>query len=405
MMIDTSSDEAFRSTIRASIECHAPPELSDLADWSKLLLGGAHWWAYLEEMKTDVYKVWEAHLLEARLICAHWPSAYGGRDLPISQMAIFDEECLRANVPRVTREQGEAYVGPSVIVHGTEEQKRRFLAGIISGRDKYGQGFSEPDHGSDLAAVQARADIDGDRVVINGQKTWTTAAMHANVLFVLCRTDTGASRHRGLSYIIVPLEENEGRVTMRPIKQLNGESRFCETFFDNAEAPITNIIGGVNNGWRVAMTTLGNERAGRVHAKYLVYEKEFWNLHQVARSRGELSAETRSAFAHHYVKLKALQASAIRMAVKVNSGGDPGAEASLDKLGSSEYHQQFGEFAMRVLGADAMVLEDGGDYEPDVWQNLFLVGRAETIAAGTSEIQRNVLAQRFLGLPAEPVVK
>jgi alkylation response protein AidB-like acyl-CoA dehydrogenase len=401
-VIDTSTDTAFRTTTRRWIQDNAPPGLQELADWSKLLLGGAHWWAFEEQMQTEPYRLWERRLLDEHLICANWPKAFGGRDLTISQTAIFDEECLRANVPRVVRQQGESFVGPAILVHGTQEQKDRFLGGIVSGSDKYGQGFSEPDHGSDLASLQTKGSVDGDRLIINGQKIWTTAAMHANVLFVLCRTDQSAPKHRGISYVIVPMENNVGRITIQPIRQITGEAKFCLTFFDEAVAPVANIIGGLNSGWRVAMTTLGNERAGRVHAKYLVYEREFWGLHSLVRSRGTLTDAVRLEFSLQYSRLRALQASAWRMAAKVNSGGEPGVEASLDKMASSEYHRGFGEFAMNVLGCASMVLPDGENYALDEWQQLFLGSRSETIASGTSEIQRNVLAERFLGLPREP---
>jgi alkylation response protein AidB-like acyl-CoA dehydrogenase len=400
-MIGTSTDVEFRTSIRSWIDENAPPGLKDLTDWSKLLLGGGHWWGFQTEMATPVYREWERRLLAEHLVCAHWPEAYGGRSLSIGQTAILDEECLRANVPRVTREQGEAFVGPAVLVHGTAEQKERLLDGIVSGRDKYAQGFSEPNHGSDLASLETRGVVEGDRIVVNGQKIWTTAAMYANMLFVLCRTDPSAPKHRGISYVIMPLEGNEGRIDIRPIRQITGEREFCETFFDGAVAPVSNIIGGVNNGWRVAMTTLGNERAGRVNAKYLVYEREFWDLLELVRSRGPLPASTRLGFSRQYTRLKALQASAIRMAAKVNAGGEPGVEASLDKLGSSEFHRGFGEFAMDVLGAASTVLRDG-EYVLDPWQQLFLGSRSETIVSGTSEVQRNVLAERFLGLPRDP---
>jgi alkylation response protein AidB-like acyl-CoA dehydrogenase len=400
-MIDTSSDTAFRASIRTWIGDNAPDGLTKLADWSKLLLGGGHWWGYLEEQKTEPYREWERRLLAEHLICAHWPSEYGGRDLSIGQAAILDEECLRANVPRIQREQGEAFVGPSVIVHGTDEQKKRLLGDIVEGRAKYAQGFSEPAHGSDLASLETRGVIDGDHIVINGQKIWTTAAQYANTLFVLCRTDPDAPKHRGISYVIVDLADNGDHIEIQPIKQLTGGAEFCQTFFDDAVAPVTNIVGGLNNGWRVAMTTLGNERAGRVQAKYLVYEQEYWDLLKVAKT-GPFNETQRQEFARYYIRLKALQAQAVRMATKVNAGGDPGVEASLDKLAASEYHQQFGEFAVGVRGVAGTVLGDGGDYVLDEWQEIFLGSRSETIVSGTSEVQRNVLAERFLGLPRDP---
>jgi alkylation response protein AidB-like acyl-CoA dehydrogenase len=403
-VLDTSTDDAFRSSVRSWINENASGELRKLPDWSKLLLGGGHWWAFLQEMDTPAYRDWEQKLLDEHLICAHWPEAYGGRDLSIAQMNILDEEFLSANVPRVVREQGETFVGPAVLVHGTEEQKARLLAGIVSGKDKYTQGFSEPNHGSDQASLKTRGEVLGDHIVITGQKTWTTAAMFANVLFVLCRTDPAAPEHRGISYVIVPLAENAGRIEIRPVRQITGQAEFAETFFDEAWAPLSNVIGGLNNGWRVAMTTLGNERAGPVRAKYLVYEREFWDLHRAVAARGPLSQATRLAFSRQYSKLKALQASATRMAAKDNAGGEPGIEASVDKLASSEYHRGFGEFAMDVLGSSSTLLGDDGDYSLDEWQELLLGSRSETIVSGTSEVQRNVLAERVLGMPRDPYV-
>ena len=201
-----------------------------------------------------------ASCAEARFICPQWPEEFGGKGLDAVRVAVFNEELYRAGVPRVVRGMGESLVGPSVIVHGTPEQQAHFLPRIISGEDVYCQGFSEPGTGSDLAGLQTKGEIDGDEIVITGQKLWTSGAARANKMFVLCRTDPAAEKHAGISFVLIDF--TDPAVTYQPVRQMSGAAEFCEDFLDGVRAPLFNVIGGLNNGWRVAMTTLGYERGG-----------------------------------------------------------------------------------------------------------------------------------------------
>jgi alkylation response protein AidB-like acyl-CoA dehydrogenase len=372
-----------------------------MADWSRLV---RWWWSMPDKVATDEYKMWEKSLLNERLICGHWPTRYGGRDLKESQARVIDEECLRANVPRLFREQGEAWVGPSILAHGTDAQKEYFLPKIVDGTHRYCQGFSEPDHGSDLGSLETRGIIDGNEISITGQKIWTTAAVHANQIFVLCRTDPAAeNKYRGISYVIVDIASNKGRLEFRPIRTLTGASEFASSFFDDTRAPVDHIIGGLNQGWGVAMTTLENERSGRAAAsRNALLKKEFDDLVAVARRDGRVDdPEVRRKFGLCYATLQVLNWWA--------TPGRPGANQSVQKLIASEWSQRFGELAFEVLGESAVVRPDQSE-EPDEpqagytlnrWQQSYLGSLSGTIASGSSEIQRNVISERILRLPRE----
>jgi len=232
---------------------------------------------------------WADTMHQAGYMCVSWPEEYGGRGLTGIEVAVMNEEFARAGVPRITRGMGEWLVGPSIIVHGTDEQKARFLPRIIDGRDRYCQGFSEPNAGSDLANLQTRGVIDGDELVITGQKVWTSGAQMANMMFCLCRTDPDAPKHRGISYVLVPMRRQDGEPNgfdLRPLKQITGTSGFTETFIDEARAPLANVIGGLHNGWRVTMTTLGNERGGNATTQHVRFRRQYERLVEEARARG-----------------------------------------------------------------------------------------------------------------------
>jgi alkylation response protein AidB-like acyl-CoA dehydrogenase len=293
---------------------------------------------------------------------------------------------------------GEGLVGPSLIGHGSEEQKARFLPRIISNEDVYCQGFSEPGHGSDLAGVETRGVIDGDQIVITGQKVWTSGATEANMIFVLCRTDPAAPKHRGLTYVLVRLADNG--FTIRPIRQISGATGFCEVFIDGARAPVSDIIGGVNNGWRVAMTTLTNERGAGATVQYLPYEQQFWELVELARERGrDRDAGIRQQLAWAYTQMQIMRFAGQRTMGELISHRPPGLHAMTGKLFWSEYNKRLGEIAMELAGPDALLRPAGDGYSLTPWQELFLHSRAGTIYAGTSEIQRNIISERGLGLP------
>jgi alkylation response protein AidB-like acyl-CoA dehydrogenase len=394
----------FRAELRDWIATQAPPGLTDLFDWN--IAATARSWRSAElarAMSHPTYAEWTARLLEKRLICPHWSAEFGGQGMDAVRLAVLNEEFHRAGVPRVSRGMGESLVGPSIILHATPEQRARFLPRIISGEDMYCQGFSEPNHGSDLAAVETRGVIDGDEIVITGQKVWTSGAAQANRMFLLCRTDPSAEKHAGLSYVLIDF--TAPGVTYRPIEQISGASGFCEDFLDGVRAPLFNVIGGLNNGWRVAMTTLGHERGGSATVAHLGYEREFWELAETARQRGRTGDPLiRQQLAWAYTQVQLMRFSGLRTLAQVAAGRSPGPEASVAKLFWSEYHKKLGEIAIAIEGADGLLRPRGDGYAVTPWQGVFLSSRAGTIFSGTSEIQRNIIGERALGLPREPRV-
>jgi alkylation response protein AidB-like acyl-CoA dehydrogenase len=394
----------FRAGLRDWIATEAPDDLAALADWNAAVTVGGYRRAELDAaMAVPAYAQWERKLAGARLICPQWPEEHGGQGMDAVRLAVLNEEFHRAGVPRVNRGMGEALVGPSVIVHGTAEQRAHFLPRIVSGEDVYCQGFSEPGFGSDLAAVQTRGIVDGEEIVVTGQKVWTSGAARATMMFLLCRTNPEAEKHAGLSYVLVPF--TGPGVEYRPIRQMSGAAEFCEDFLDGVRAPLFNVIGGLNNGWRVAMTTLGHERGGRATTAHLGYEREFWDLVDTARKHGKNTDRlVRQELARAYTSVQLMRFSGLRTLAEVAEGRPPGPEASVAKLFWSEYHKRLGEIAMSIVGTDGLLRPDGPGYPTSHWQNVFLSSRAGTIYSGTSEIQRNIIGERGLGLPKEPRV-
>jgi len=395
----------FRADTRTWIAEHTPSGLPELIDWNNVVTTGGYGSELrAAAMRDPLYAQWERELAAARFICPQWPEEFGGKGLDAVQVSIFNEELYRAGVPRVIRGMGESLVGPSVIVHGTPEQQAHFLPRIITGEDVYCQGFSEPGTGSDLAGLQTKGEIDGDEIVITGQKLWTSGAARANRMFVLCRTDPAAEKHAGISFVLIDFKDPA--VTYQPVRQMSGAAEFCEDFLDGVRAPLFNVIGGLNNGWRVAMTTLGYERGGSATIMHLAYEREFWELVETARKRGNSTdPEIRQKLAWAYSQVEIMRFAGLRALAGLARGRRPGPEASINKLFWSEYHKKLGEIAMDIEGTDALVRPDGPGYATTPWQNVFLASRAGSIYSGTNEIQRNIVAERALGLPKEPRVK
>ena len=396
--------EQFRVELRDWIAARAPAGLAGLTDWrTAMITGGYRAEGLTEALRHPAYAEWERKLASSRLICPQWPAAFGGQDMDAVRVAVLNEEFYRAGVPRVIRGMGEALVGPAVIAHGTPEQREHFLPRIVSGQDVYCQGFSEPDHGSDLAAVQTRGEVDGDEIVITGQKVWTSGAGRATMMFVLCRTDPRAEKHQGLSYVLIPFTGPQ--VRFQPIRQLSGAAEFYEDFLDGVRAPLFNVIGGLNNGWRVAMTTLGHERGGHATIQHLRFEREFWELVDTARKHGRIADPlVRQQLARAYTGVQLMRFSGLRTLAQVAAGRPPGPEASVSKLFWSEYHKWLGEIAMSITGADGLLRPEGAGYPTSRWQGVYLSSRAGTIYSGTSEIQRTIIGERALGLPREPRV-
>jgi alkylation response protein AidB-like acyl-CoA dehydrogenase len=394
----------YRAELRAWIAAEAPEGLAALMDWNAHTAVGTQRGAEIgAATASPLYAQWESTLLAEKLICPQWPAEYGGQDMDPVRIAVFDEELYRAGLPRVTRGAGESLVGPSVIAHGTPEQKAHFLPPIISGDHFYCQGFAEPDHGSDLASLETRGVVDGQDLVITGKKVWTSGAAKANMMFILCRTDPDAEKHAGISYVLIDF--TDPRIDIRPVKQISGASEFCEEFLDGVRVPLSNVIGGLNNGWRVANTTLGHERSspqGSATVQQLGFERQLWELIETARQNGKnRDPLVRQQLASAYTCVELMRYGNLRTLSNLAEGRSPGAEASVAKLFWGEYLRRIGEIALGIEGTAALVRPAGDGYPLNGWQDVFLAGRAATIYAGSSEIQRNIISERVLGLPRE----
>jgi len=356
---------------------------------------------------------WNRHLAAAGWTCLGWPAEYGGRDATLAQQVIFHEEYARSGGPGRVGYLGEELLGPTLIAFGTPEQRQRFLPPIAAVRELWCQGFSEPGAGSDLAAVATTATLDGDQWVITGQKVWTSLAHVADWCFVLARTLPGSRRGGGLSYLLVPMRQPA--VTVRPIRQLTGTAEFNEVFFDGARTERGLVVGAVGDGWRIARATLAIERGVATLGQQVMFRRELDSLVDVAsRTPARTDPVLRGKLARAWIGLEVMRAYAQAMvadtaaadtaAAGTGAGaagaGAAGAEASVMKLLWSRWHQGLGELAMEVLGAPSMIAR-GAPYDLDDWQRLYLFGRADTIYGGSDEIQRNIIAERALGLPRQ----
>jgi alkylation response protein AidB-like acyl-CoA dehydrogenase len=349
----------------------------------------------------DERLAWERALGEARWTCLSFPEEYGGRDATLLQQVIFYEEYARAGGPGRVGIVGEGLIGPTILHFGTDDQKRRFLPPIASGTELWCQGYSEPDAGSDLANVQTRAVLDGDEWVIVGQKIWTSLAHWADWCFVLCRTDRDAPRHRGISYLLVPMRQPG--IDIRPIVQLTGTSEFNEVFFDGARTAADNVVGEVNGGWKVAMGTLAFERGASTLGQQLSFESELVEITEIAKKNGRSSEPTiRQRLADAWIALRIMRYNALRSLTSM-SRGEITPQTAIHKLYWADFHRRLGELAVDVLGPDAAIASSA-PYELSGAQRLFLFTRADTIYGGSNEIQRNVIGERALGLPPEPKV-
>ncbi|MFK0224850.1 acyl-CoA dehydrogenase family protein [Streptomyces sp. NPDC090303] len=341
---------------------------------------------------------WERHMATAGWTCVGWPEEYGGRGATLEQQVAFHEEYALADAPARVSHIGEQLLGPTLIAFGTPEQRARFLPGIVTVTEQWCQGYSEPDAGSDLANVRTRAERDGDDWVVTGQKVWTSLAHEADWCFVVARTEPGSTRHRGLSYLLVPLDQPG--VEIRPIVQLTGTSEFNEVFFDGARTHASHVVGAPGDGWRVAMATLGFERGVSTLGQQVGFRRELEAVVELARRNGAAADPlVRDRIARAWIGLETIRFNALRM-LDGAAAGAPGPEASIGKIFWATWHRELGELAMDVCGAAGM-LADGAPYDLSDWQRLYLFSRSDTIYAGSNEIQRNIIAERVLGLPKE----
>jgi alkylation response protein AidB-like acyl-CoA dehydrogenase len=354
-------------------------------------------------------RAWERQLGRAGWTGLGWPTEHGGRGASLIQEVIFHEEYARAGGPGRLGHIGQELVGPTILAFGTEAQKRRFLPPILAGDELWCQGYSEPNAGSDLANVQTRAvleGLEGDAWSITGQKIWTSLAQTADWCFALCRTDPEAPKHRGLSYLLVPMRQ--AGISVRPITQMLGTSEFCEVFFDGARTAAENVVGPVNGGWKVAMATLGFERGVSTLGQQVGFENELREVIERARASGAArDPVVRQRLADAWIELRIMRFNALRT-LSATQRGELGREGLINKLYWATWHRSLGKLAMDLLGPAAEIMEgapfegQGGGYDLTALQRLFLFSRADTIYAGTNEIQRNIIGERALGLPAEP---
>ncbi|HTN79128.1 MAG TPA: acyl-CoA dehydrogenase family protein [Acidimicrobiales bacterium] len=358
---------------------------------------------------------WRRTLYENGMLALGWPTAYGGAGLSALEQVIVAEEFTKAGVPAGAANDvfGIQMVGNTILEWGTEEQKRHYLPRILSRDDIWCQGYSEPNAGSDLANLGCRAVLDGDEFVINGQKIWTSSGHLADHIFLLTRTDPEASKHKGITFLLVDMRQPG--VEVRPIKMITGDSEFNEVFFTDARCPKENVLGGINNGWAVAMTLLGYERGEAAATMPMRFRSELDRLVSLARERGlDKDPIIRQRLAWCYSKVEIMRWNGLRVLTRFLAGQHPGPDASISKLYWSEYHKLITELSVDILGADALVPigrppasafqtdDPGAPNSSSSWVQTFLAARAGTIYAGTSQVQRNILGEMVLGLPKEP---
>jgi len=382
------SEEGFREEVRAWLEANNPgPEPEGSLDEVMAFRGE-----------------WQRKLHAAGWAGISWPEEYGGRGATLIEQAIFVAESARLETPSPANVLGLAMGGPVVIAHGTEEQKRRYLEPILTGEEIWCQGFSEPESGSDLASLKTRAVRDGDEWVVTGQKVWTTLAQYAKWCMLVARTDPDAPKHQGLTYFLLDMEQ-EG-VDAKPLVQITGEGEFNEVFINEARIPEENVVGGVGNGWGVAITTLMNERAGLAFGAIAQVHNTLARLARLAgevRLNGGTAAEDpyfRQRIAQLHIEAETMRLNAYRGLTKTMETGIPGPEGSLGKWQWADINQGLTELAIEIEGAYGALARGSEHAIADgAWQHRFLRSRANSIEGGTTDILKNIIAERVLGLP------
>jgi alkylation response protein AidB-like acyl-CoA dehydrogenase len=370
----TAEEQAFRDEVRAWIEANHP--------------GPA---PHGDEARFHFEREWQRKLHAAGWAGISWPKEYGGRGATLIEQAIFSEELARSGAPRPANVLGLVMGGPVVIAHGSEDQKERFLEPILSAEEIWCQGFSEPESGSDLASLKTRAVQENGTWRVTGQKVWTTFAHEAKWCMLVARTDPDVPKHKGLTYFICDMEQDG--VEVRPLRQITGEAEFNEIFFENAEVPDDNVVGGVGNGWNVAITTLMHERAGLGAASAVALRRDLDQLIELVRERGlDDDPIVRQRIAELKIGSEALRLGALRALTETMKVGVPGPEGSIAKWEWADLNQALTELATEVLGPDELVRDSQ-------WTYRFLRARANSIEGGTTEVLKNIVAERVLGLP------
>ncbi len=394
--------DSYRATVRQFLADNLP------ADWAGIgtLEGEA-----LERFVAD----WRVVLHKNGYLAPDWPKEYGGAGLSSLEMVVLNEELARAGVPTGGPNDvfGIQMLGNTILRWGTEEQKKHHIPRILSGDDVWCQGYSEPNAGSDLSNLGLKAQLDGDQWILNGQKIWTSAGHLADHIFTLARTDPDAPRHKGISFLLVDMRQPG--IEVRPIKMISGESEFNEVFYTDVVVPKENVIGGVNNGWAVAMTLLGFERGAAAAVNSIRYQAELDRLIEMARVYGKNNdPKIRQRLAWCHTRVQMMRFVGYRTLTQFLRGHQPGPDAAISKLLWSEYHKVVTELAMEIMGPDGLVPtgrmpssafgadDPGSPNSTNSWAMTFLNARAGTIYAGSSQIQKNIVGEMVLGLPKEP---
>ena len=356
-----------------------------------------------EHERLEWQKAWASMLFDAGYAGPSWPHEFGGMDLSFGRQVIYQEEVARAKVPAIPG-TGTGIAAPTIIAYGTEEQKRRFLAPMLRADKVWAQGYSEPEAGSDLPSLRTTARRVGDHYVVNGQKVWTSSGHLADIFFTLVRTGPQDSRQNGITYLLI--DADSPGITVRPLRDLTGSYKFSEVFFDDVKVPVENRIGEEDGGWPLVRTSLGHERAAGAMNQATTYRRVMDDLIALAQERG-LSArpEIRDQLARFESRVRIMRYSAMRTISDIRAHGEPGPASSVSRLFITSFEQDLHEFAVDILGPHGLLLRgDPNAVQRGRWLGGFLATRASTIGAGTSEIQRNTVAERVLGLPHDPAM-
>ena len=390
----TPQELRFRDEVRAWFSAHVPKDWVKRRDEEESMEGR---FGYL--------RAWQRKLFDAGWAGISWPKEAGGRGAPVMEQVIFIEEMARAEAPPMANVIALGLIGPTIIAFGTPEQKKRYLAKMLSAEEIWCQGFSEPNAGSDLASLNTTGVLDGDHFVVNGQKCWTSYAWAADWCELVVRTDPAAPKHKGLTGALLVDMHSPG-VEVRGLKQMSGESEFGEIFFRDVRVPVANVVGKVNEGWGVAMGTLMHERGTFGAALQVNYRRNFNRLVEIAKKidrNGKPAAEDpviRQKLAQCYAEIEVMRLNQLRAFSRINDTGVPGPEGSIQKIFWSELNQRFQQVAMEILGPYGQLAHGSPDvFDEGQWAYGYLRSRGNTIEAGTSEIQRNIIGHFVLGLP------
>jgi alkylation response protein AidB-like acyl-CoA dehydrogenase len=389
----TTAEQRFRDECRAWLHSNIPQE------WDP---SGSH--DEDSRQRFEFLRGWQKRMYEAGWVGIHWPKEYGGRGATLIEQTIFIEEMARATAPPLINVLGVSLLGPTLIAYGTEAQKKRFLAPILSADEIWCQGYSEPNAGSDLAALRSEAVLEGDHFTVNGQKTWTSFGHFADWCFAVVRTDPNVPKHKGLTYLLVDM--HSPGITVRPLKQMTGDSEFNEVSFQNVRVPVENVVGKINGGWDIAIATLMFERGTLGASLQITFKRQIERLielsHKIDRGGKPASADpvVRQKLAQIYTEIEIFRLNQMRTLTRMSKTGVPGPEGSIQKVFWSEMNQRMQQVAMEMLGPYGQLKRES-EYAVDhgQWAHAYLRSRGNTIEAGTSEIQRNIIGHFVLGLP------